>query len=237
MVMLTEHVAEQPAEPHASALHAVPRPAEAADHRQGAEPHPPLAGAQRAEAEPADPRPGTTDLARAEAAVADLLEALGRDTTDEHLRDTPRRVAAAFTELLTARDFEMTTFPNDEGYGDLVIVRDIPFHSLCQHHLLPFRGVAHIGYVPGDRLVGLSKLARVLERFARDLQVQERLTRQVANYLTERLSPRGVGVVLEAEHLCMSMRGVQSEGALTVTSAFGGVLSDDGPMRRRFERP
>ncbi|HEY9499865.1 MAG TPA: GTP cyclohydrolase I FolE [Terrimesophilobacter sp.] len=172
--------------------------------------------------------------ARAEAAVADLLLALGRDVTSEHLADTPRRVAASLIELLTPRDFAMTTFPNDEGYEELVLVRDIPFHSLCEHHLLPFRGVAHVGYVPGDRLVGLSKLARVVELFSRDLQVQERLTKQVADYLQEELAPRGVGVVIEAEHLCMSMRGVQAAGATTTTSTFLGVLAGDGPMRRQF---
>jgi GTP cyclohydrolase I len=172
--------------------------------------------------------------ARAEAAVADLLLALGRDVTSEHLADTPRRVAASLIELLTPRDFALTTFPNDEGYEELVLVRDIPFHSLCEHHLLPFRGVAHVGYVPGGRLVGLSKLARVVELFSRDLQVQERLTKQVADYLQEELAPRGVGVVIQAEHLCMSMRGVQAAGAITTTSTFLGVLAGDGPMRRQF---
>lgn len=170
----------------------------------------------------------------AETAVADLLTALGRDVTSEHLSDTPRRVAASLLELLTPRDFAMTTFPNDEGYEELVIVRDIPFHSLCEHHLLPFRGVAHIGYLPGERLVGLSKLARVVELFSRDLQVQERLTQQIAHYLDEQLAPRGVGVVLEAEHLCMTMRGAQAAGAMTTTTAFTGVLSEDEALRRRF---
>lgn len=175
-----------------------------------------------------------TDVVRAEAAVAELLTALGRDVTSEHLADTPRRVAASLLEMLTPRDFTMTTFPNDERYEELVLVRDIPFHSLCEHHMLPFRGVAHVGYVPGDRLVGLSKLARVVELFARDLQVQERLTQQVSSYLTEQLAPRGVGVVLEAEHLCMTMRGVQSAGAMTTTTAFTGILANDNAMRRQF---
>jgi GTP cyclohydrolase I len=170
----------------------------------------------------------------AEAAVADLLVALGRDVTSEHLADTPRRVAASLLELLTPRDFAMTTFPNDEGYEELVLVRDIPFHSLCEHHLLPFRGVAHIGYLPGERLVGLSKLARVVELFSRDLQVQERLTKQIAGYLDEQLAPRGVGVVVEAEHLCMTMRGAQAAGARTTTSAFLGELAEDEAMRGRF---
>lgn len=171
---------------------------------------------------------------RAEAAVAELLTALGRDVTSEHLVDTPRRVAASLFELLTPRDFTMTTFPNDEGYEELVLVRDIPFHSLCEHHLLPFRGVAHVGYVPGERLVGLSKLARVVEQFSRDLQVQERLTQQIADYLDEQLTPRGVGVVIEAEHLCMTMRGAQAAGSMTTTTAFTGVLTRDNAMRRQF---
>ncbi len=174
---------------------------------------------------------------KAEAAVADLLKALGRDITSDHLADTPRRVAASMIEMLTPREFTMTTFPNDDGYEELVLVRDIPFHSLCEHHLLPFRGVAHIGYVPGDRLLGISKLARVLEKFARDLQVQERLTRQVADYLQEQLGARGVGVVIEAEHMCMSLRGVQVAGATTVTSTFLGILADDAALREQFRMP
>lgn len=173
---------------------------------------------------------------RAEAAVADLLTALGRDVTSEHLADTPRRVAASLLELLAPRDFRMTTFPNEEGYEELVLVRDIPFHSLCEHHLLPFRGVAHVGYVPRERLVGLSKLARVVELFSRDLQVQERLTKQIADHLDEQLTPRGIGVVLEAEHLCMTLRGVQAAGAMTTTSTFTGVLAEDTAMRRQFHR-
>lgn len=173
----------------------------------------------------------------AQSAVADLLKALGRDITSGHLADTPRRVAASMIEMLTPREFTMTTFPNDEGYEGLVLVRDIPFHSLCEHHLLPFRGVAHIGYVPGDRLLGISKLARVLEKFSRDLQVQERLTRQVADYLQEQLGARGVGVVIEAEHLCMSLRGVRAAGATTVTSTYLGTLADDVALREQFRMP
>ena len=121
------------------------------------------------------------DLEAAERAVAELLAALGQDPRDPHTRDTPRRVAAAYAEMLTPRPFNPTTFPNDEGYDELVLARDIPFHSLCQHHMLPFKGVAHLGYLPGDRILGLSKLARVVELFARGLQVQERLTKQVAD--------------------------------------------------------
>ena len=171
------------------------------------------------------------DLVRAERAVADLLDALGQDISDEHMQDTPRRVAAAYAEMLTPRSFNLTTFPNDEGYDELVVARDIPFHSLCQHHLLPFKGVAHVGYLPGERILGLSKLARVVELFARGLQVQERLTKQVADWLEEQLAPKGVGVVIEAEHLCMSLRGVQAHGSRTVTSALHGLLRDDQRSR------
>ena len=174
------------------------------------------------------------DVDAAEQAVADLLRALGQDVDSEHLRETPARVARSFRELLTARDFNPTTFPNDEGYNELVVARDIPFHSLCEHHLLPFRGVAHVGYLPGARILGLSKLARVVELFSRQLQVQERLTQQVANWLEEHLAPKGVGVVMEAEHMCMSLRGVQSTGSLTVTSALTGLVREDARTRTEF---
>ncbi|GAA2177333.1 GTP cyclohydrolase I FolE [Arthrobacter parietis] len=177
---------------------------------------------------------GAIDLPAARLAVADLLRALGRDVNDPHLSDTPRRVAGAFEEMLTPRTTSWTTFPNDEGYNDLVLVKNIPFNSLCQHHLLPFRGIAHIGYLPGERLLGLSKLARALEMFSRDLQVQERLTKQVADWLLDLLNPRGVGVVLEAEHLCMSLRGVQSAGTTTRTATFYGDLAVGGPLRDQF---
>ena len=174
------------------------------------------------------------DLEAAERAVFDLLLALGQDPTAEHTRETPRRVAAAYAELLTPREFTLTTFANDEGYDELVVARDIPFHSLCEHHMLPFKGVAHVGYLPGERILGLSKLARVVELFARGLQVQERLTKQVADWLQEALDPKGVGVVLEAEHLCMSLRGVQASGSLTVTSALHGILREDARSRSEF---
>jgi GTP cyclohydrolase I len=174
------------------------------------------------------------DLPRAERAARDLLAALGADLEDESLRETPRRVAAAYAEMLTPQPFELTTFANDEGYDELVIARGIPFHSLCEHHMLPFHGVAHVAYLPGERILGLSKLARVVELFARGLQVQERLTVQVADWLDERLSPKGVGVVLEAEHLCMTLRGVQKPGALTVTSALRGLVRDDARTRQEF---
>src|SRR3954462_11172116 len=178
--------------------------------------------------------PAQMDHERMQAAVADLLEALGIDLTDESLQDTPRRVAAAYSELLTPLPFEATTFPNDEGYDELVVARGIPFHSLCEHHLLPFTGVAHVAYLPGDRIVGLSKLGRVVESFARRLQVQERMTVQIADWVEEYLNPRGVGVVLEAEHMCMSLRGVQKPGTITVTSALHGFVRDDARTRQGF---
>jgi GTP cyclohydrolase IA len=174
------------------------------------------------------------DLAAAERAAHELLVALGADLDDAGLRETPRRVAAAFAELLTPEPFALTTFPNDEGYDELVVVRDIPFQSLCMHHLLPFHGVAHVAYLPADRIIGLSKLARVVEHYSRDLQVQERLTKQVAACVEAELAPKGVGVVLEAEHLCMSLRGVQKAGAKTVTSALHGLVRDDPRTREEF---
>src|SRR5215211_534556 len=167
-------------------------------------------------------------------AAGELLDALGVDVDAEGLEETPRRVADAYAELLTPQPFRATTFPNDEGYDELVVARDIPFHSLCEHHLLPFQGVAHVGYLPGARIVGLSKLARVVDLYARRLQVQERLTTQVAGWLRRELDPRGVGVVIEAEHLCMSLRGVQKPGARTITSALHGVVRDDPRTRDEF---
>ena len=180
------------------------------------------------------PTPGPIDEAAAARAVRDLLAALGEDVESEGLRGTPRRVARAYAELLTPHPFRTTTFPNDEGYDELVVARDIPFHSLCEHHLLPFHGVAHVGYLPGERIVGLSKLGRVVELYARRLQVQERLTTQVADWLQRELQPKGVGVVIEAEHLCMSLRGIQKPGARTVTSALHGLVQDDSRTRQEF---
>ena len=174
------------------------------------------------------------DLAAAERAARDLLVALGADLDSAHLRETPRRVAKAYAELLTPRPFNPTTFPNDEGYDELVVVGEIPFQSLCAHHLLPFHGKAHVAYLPGDRLVGLSKLARVVELYSRRLQLQERLTTQIADWLEEHLAPRGVGVLLEAEHLCMSLRGVQTAGANTATSALRGLVRDDPRTRQEY---
>ena len=167
-------------------------------------------------------------------AAADLVRALGADLDAEALEETPRRVADAYLELLTPQPFRATTFPNHDGYDELVVARAIPFHSLCMHHLLPFHGVAHIGYLPGERIIGLSKLGRIVEYFGRDLQIQERLTTQIADWLRRELEPKGVGVVLEAEHLCMSLRGVQKLGAKTVTSALHGLVRDDARTRQEF---
>jgi GTP cyclohydrolase I len=178
--------------------------------------------------------PSGVDLQAAESAAHDLLVALGADLSAESVAGTPARMARMYAELLTPSPFTPTTFPNDGGYDELVVARDIPFHSLCEHHLLPFMGVAHVAYLPGERLVGLSKLARLVESVARALQVQERLTTQIADWLQRELAPKGVGVVLEAEHLCMSLRGVQTAGARTVTSALRGVVRDDPRTRQEF---
>lgn len=174
------------------------------------------------------------DVDAAQDAVRALLIALGHDPDADHLRETPRRVAAAYVELLTPEPFDLTTFANEENYDELVLARDIPFQSLCEHHMLPFHGVAHVGYLPDRRIVGLSKLARVVERFARGLQVQERLTKQVADCLDSHLHPKGVGVVIEAEHQCMSLRGVRAHDSRTLTSALHGHLRSDAAARHEF---
>ena len=179
------------------------------------------------------PAPGV-DRGRAEAAVAELLDALGVDPGTEALRETPRRVASTFASCLRPEPFRATTFPNDGGYDELVVVSDIAFSSLCEHHLLPFIGVAHVGYLPGERIVGLSKLPRLVEHRARRLQVQERLTTEVADWLERTLRPRAVGVVMEATHTCMSLRGVRQPGALTTTSALRGRLREDPRTRQEF---
>ena len=180
------------------------------------------------------PVAASVDRGRAEAAAADLLEALGVDLSTEDVAETPRRVVRMYEELLTPRPFNPTTFPNDAGYDELVLVRDIRFTSLCAHHLLPFSGTAHIGYLPGERIVGLSKLARVVGHFSRSLQVQERLTKQVADWLDDELQPRGVGVVLRAEHQCMTIRGVQAAGSTTATSTMHGLLRTNPASREEF---
>lgn len=171
------------------------------------------------------PMTGTVDRVAAERAVADLLVALGRDLGDEPLSHTPGRVVSSLIELLTPAEVTATTFANEESYCGPVVIREIPFHSLCEHHLMPFRGVAHVGYIPRDRIVGISTLPRIVEHFSRDLQVQERLTVNVANWLERELDPVGVGVILEAEQLCMSLRGVGTPATITITSAFRGTMT------------
>jgi GTP cyclohydrolase IA len=183
-----------------------------------------------------EPVPGrrVPDLAVAGQAAAALLEALGVDTGRGTLAQTPERMARALSELLTPRSFDLTTFPNDEGYQQLVIARGIPFRSLCEHHFLPFTGQAYVAYLPGERILGLSKLARVVEMFSHRPQVQERLTQQVADWLHGQLQPQGTGVVLVAEHLCMTLRGARATGSTTVTSALHGVLLSDHRAREEF---
>ncbi|MET8563868.1 GTP cyclohydrolase I FolE [Streptomyces flaveolus] len=178
--------------------------------------------------------PAGIDLAAAEAAAGRFLAALGISTASESLRGTPGRMARAYAELFTARPFDLTTFPNDEGYDELVLARRIPVRSVCEHHLLPFVGTAHVGYLPGARILGLSKLARVVEHFACRPQVQERLTKQVADWLQDHLEPKGVGVVIEAEHSCMTLRGVQATGSSTMTSTLLGLLRSDARSRSEF---
>jgi len=178
--------------------------------------------------------PRAVDLEAAEAAADQMLRALGLPVDTEDMVETPRRLVHAYAELLTVPEFELTTFDNAAGYDELVVVRDIPVRSLCEHHLLPFVGVAHVGYLPDDRILGLSKFARVVEHFARRAQTQERLTTQIADHLQERLAPLGVGVVIEAEHSCMSLRGARAEGARTVTSMLRGRLREDPRSRAEF---
>ncbi len=182
----------------------------------------------------ADESAPVVDLAAAELAAGQFLEALGVELDSESLRGTPARMARAYAELFTPRQFNLTTFPNDEGYDELVLSRDIPVRSVCEHHLLPFTGTAHVGYLPGERILGLSKLARVVEHFSRRPQVQERLTKQVGDWLYTQLRPRGVGVVIEAEHTCMTLRGVQAAGSRTVTSTLLGTLREDPRSRQEF---
>lgn len=174
------------------------------------------------------------DLAGATSAARALLTALGVEVDNESMSRTPERMASALAELLAPRPFHMTTFPNDGGYDELIVARSVPVRSLCEHHMLPFIGTAHIGYLPGERILGLSKLARVMEHFSRRPQVQERLTTQVSKWLRDQLGAAGVGVVIEAEHLCMTLRGVQAPGTTTVTSSLLGVLRDDPRTRAEF---
>jgi len=175
-----------------------------------------------------------TDPGAAEEAAAGFLAALGVDLDDEGTAETPRRMAQAYAEMLAVPEFDMTTFPNTEAYDELVLVENIPVQSLCEHHMLPFVGFAHVGYLPGERILGLSKFARLVEFHARHAQTQERLTKRIADHLQQQLTPYGVGVVIEAEHTCMSLRGARVPGARTVTSALFGQLRDDPASRAEF---
>ncbi|MGA7271634.1 MAG: GTP cyclohydrolase I FolE [Acidimicrobiia bacterium] len=175
------------------------------------------------------------DTERIARAVREILEAIGEDPDREGLRGTPERVASFYAEALGGIDHDpgdqIDAFFGDEHYQEIVMVKDIPFYSLCEHHLVPFHGKAHVAYLPRGQVTGLSKLARLVDGFARRPQMQERLTAQVADTLWERLEPLGVLVVLEAEHLCMSMRGVRKPGAATVTSAVRGTMASDARTR------
>jgi GTP cyclohydrolase IA len=200
---------------------------------------------------PARPRPERTRLTHPEEPgpapepfaekVRDILTALGEDPGREGLVKTPDRVEASLRFLTQGYWMTVEEVIGDavfeETHQSMIMVRDIELYSLCEHHLLPFFGVAHVAYVPGERIIGLSKLPRVVEHFARRLQVQERLTVQVADWLESELRPRGVGVVMEATHLCMSVRGVRQPGASTRTSALRGVMRDDPVLRAEFLRP
>lgn len=205
----------------------------AAIHDQGElalAPQPP----QRVRIEAA-PRP--VDLVAAERAAQLFLNALGIDPDAVDAPDlarTPRRFAEAYAELLSPQPFDFTTFANTEGYDELVLIRDIPVRSMCEHHLLPFTGVAHVAYLPDESVVGLSKIPRMVDHYARRPQTQERLTVQIADALAARLQPRGIGVVIEATHSCMTLRGARAVGAMTTTSALRGTLREDPRSRAEF---
>jgi len=178
------------------------------------------------------------DQQRIEKAVREIIEALGEDPKREGLVETPRRIAEAYGEIfsgLTEDPLEVLTVgfsrPQNE---EMVVLRDIPFYSVCEHHFLPFHGVAHVGYIPIDRVVGISKLARVVEILARRPQMQERLTSQIADTIMEGLRPRGVGVVIEAEHLCITVRGIRKPGSRLVTSATRGIFRTRAETRAEF---
>jgi GTP cyclohydrolase I len=174
------------------------------------------------------------DLDAAERAAGDLLIALGLRVDSQEMRETPRRMAHALAEMLTPSPFEFTKFQNPESYDELVLVEDIPVRSMCEHHMLPFMGVAHVGYLPGDRILGLSKFARLIDFYARRPQTQERMTTQIVEHLQTHLEPRGVGVVIAAQHTCMSLRGARAQGTRTVTSALRGHLREDPAVRAEF---
>ena len=172
-------------------------------------------------------------------AAASIIEAIGEDPRREGLVDTPRRIAAMYEEFLASGDqdpSEVLATGFEEGHGEMVVLKDVPFYSICEHHFLPFYGTAAIGYLPNGRVVGVSKLARALDILARRLQLQERLTTQLADAIEEALRPEGVGVILSAEHMCMSLRGVKKLGSKLVTSASRGIIKTEEARRREFDR-
>ncbi len=172
-----------------------------------------------------------------EQAVLEMIEAIGEDPKREGLRDTPRRVADMYAELFVGLDLdpkEELVVGFDEGHHEMVILKDIPFYSMCEHHFLPFFGLAHVGYIPKGRIVGASKLARAVEILAKRPQLQERLTSQVAEAIVDALAPNGVGVVIQAEHMCMTLRGVKKPGSKVVTSAMRGLFRTNPATRAEF---
>jgi GTP cyclohydrolase I len=198
--------------------------------------NPPQTEHVRSAPQPASPRPSREE---AESAVRTLIAYIGDDPNREGVRDTPKRVVGAYEELYRgyrespAETLERT-FSETGAYDDLVLVRDISFNSFCEHHMMPFTGKAHVAYMPVDKVVGLSKLARLVDVYARRLQTQEHMNSQIATSIEEILKPRGVAVMIEAEHTCMSLRGVEKPGALTVTTQFRGVFRDDPNEQLRF---
>jgi len=169
--------------------------------------------------------------------VCRILDTLGLDRSDPNLTETPARVAKMYLELFggleEGAEPKVTLFPNDEHYTAMVIEKDIPFYSMCSHHLIPFYGHAHMAYIPNEKIIGLSKMPRIVDFYAHRPQLQERLTEQIAGFLSEKLSPQGVMVVVEARHLCVEMRGIKKPGALTVTSAIRGIFYNR-PVREEF---
>jgi len=179
------------------------------------------------------------DQDRIKIAMTSVIEAIGENVSCERLKDTPQRIAEMYAELFSGMDVDAKnelSLSFDEGHQEMVILRDIPFYSMCEHHLLPFYGVAHVGYIPSvsGRVVGISKLARVVEIYARRLQLQERMTKQIADAIFEALQPDGVAVVIQAEHLCMTMRGIKKPGANVVTSATRGTFRSKTVTRSEF---
>jgi GTP cyclohydrolase I len=189
--------------------------------------------------EPSDSMPiaEPVDTSRIRAAVREIIIGVGEDPDREGLRDTPRRVADMYAEVfagLREDPADVLRVGFEEGHQEMVIVKDIPFYSMCEHHFLPFHGVAHVGYIPNGRVVGLSKLARAVEILARRPQLQERLSSQLADVIMETMAPQGVAVVISANHLCMTMRGIRKPGSLTVTSAMRGVFQRGAATRAEF---